>query len=66
MMGAGSWGTTFAKVLTDAGNDVTLWSRRSDLADEAISRSLASARVLMPSCTCFLMRAMLACSFLRC
>ena len=33
-MGAGSWGTTFAKVLTDAGNEVVLWSRRSDLADE--------------------------------
>lgn len=29
---AGSWGTTFAKVLADAGNDVTLWSRRPELA----------------------------------
>ncbi len=32
MLGAGSWGTTFAKVLVDAGNDVTLWARREDLA----------------------------------
>ena len=34
MMGAGSWGTTFAKVLADSGNDVTIWARRSDIADE--------------------------------
>ncbi len=34
VMGAGSWGTTFAKVLADAGNDVTLWARREDIADE--------------------------------
>src|SRR5215471_7422784 len=27
-MGAGSWGTTFAQVLCDAGTPVTLWSRR--------------------------------------
>ncbi len=32
VLGAGSWGTTFAKVLVDAGNDVTLWARRTDLA----------------------------------
>jgi glycerol-3-phosphate dehydrogenase (NAD(P)+) len=29
VLGAGSWGTTFAKVLVDAGGDVTLWGRRS-------------------------------------
>lgn len=34
VMGAGSWGTTFAKVLADAGNDVVLWARREDVADE--------------------------------
>src|SRR5699024_1164314 len=28
-----SWGTTFAKVLCDAGNDVMLWARRAELAD---------------------------------
>ncbi len=33
-MGAGSWGTTFAKLLADAGNDVTVWSRRQEVADE--------------------------------
>lgn len=34
VIGAGSWGTTFAKVLVDAGNDVWLWSRRSELTEE--------------------------------
>lgn len=34
VLGAGSWGTAFAKVLVDAGNDVTLWARRPELADE--------------------------------
>lgn len=38
VMGAGSWGTTFAKVLSDAGNEVTLWARREDIADEINSR----------------------------
>jgi glycerol-3-phosphate dehydrogenase (NAD(P)+) len=34
-MGAGSWGTTFAKVLADnATNQVVLWARRQDVADE--------------------------------
>ena len=30
VLGAGCWGTTFAKVLVDAGGDVTLWGRRRD------------------------------------
>jgi glycerol-3-phosphate dehydrogenase (NAD(P)+) len=34
VMGAGAWGTALAKVLADAGNDVTLWSRRPELADQ--------------------------------
>ena len=34
VLGAGSWGTAFAKVLVDAGNEVTLWARRPELADE--------------------------------
>ena len=34
VMGAGSWGTTFAKILADAGNDVTIWARRADLVEE--------------------------------
>ena len=33
-MGAGAWGTALAKVLADAGNDVTLWTRRPELADQ--------------------------------
>lgn len=34
VMGAGSWGTTYAKVLADAGNEVMLWARRSEVAEE--------------------------------
>lgn len=33
VMGAGSWGTTLAKVFADAGNSVTLWARRPALAE---------------------------------
>ena len=32
VLGAGSWGTTLAKVFADAGNRVTLWARRDNLA----------------------------------
>jgi glycerol-3-phosphate dehydrogenase (NAD(P)+) len=32
-MGAGSWGTTFAQVLCDAGTPTVLWCRRPQLAD---------------------------------
>jgi glycerol-3-phosphate dehydrogenase (NAD(P)+) len=32
VMGAGSWGTAFAMVLCDAGNEVRLWARRPELA----------------------------------
>ena len=31
VMGAGSWGTTLAKVFADGGNAVTLWARRPEL-----------------------------------
>ncbi len=34
VMGAGSWGTAFALVLADAGNDVRLWGRRAELCRE--------------------------------
>lgn len=34
VMGAGSWGTTLAKVFADAGNTVTLWARRPELAEQ--------------------------------
>ncbi|AGF72328.1 NAD(P)H-dependent glycerol-3-phosphate dehydrogenase [Corynebacterium halotolerans] len=33
IMGAGSWGTTLAKVYADAGNTVHLWARRTELAE---------------------------------
>jgi glycerol-3-phosphate dehydrogenase (NAD(P)+) len=32
VLGAGSWGTVFAKVLGDAGTDVVLWARRPEVA----------------------------------
>jgi glycerol-3-phosphate dehydrogenase (NAD(P)+) len=32
VLGAGSWGTTYAKVLADAGRDVILWARRDSVA----------------------------------
>ena len=33
VMGAGSWGTAFALVLADAGNEVCLWGRREELCE---------------------------------
>ncbi|SDY55713.1 glycerol-3-phosphate dehydrogenase (NAD(P)+) [Micromonospora pattaloongensis] len=33
VLGAGSWGTAFAKVLADAGTDVTIWARRESVAE---------------------------------
>ena len=32
VFGAGSWGTAFSIVLADAGNDVTIWARREEVA----------------------------------
>ncbi|ALG13112.1 NAD(P)H-dependent glycerol-3-phosphate dehydrogenase [Kibdelosporangium phytohabitans] len=37
VLGAGSWGTTYAKVMADAGRDVVLWARRPEVA-EAVTR----------------------------
>ncbi|MBO9578399.1 MAG: NAD(P)-dependent glycerol-3-phosphate dehydrogenase [Microbacteriaceae bacterium] len=34
VIGAGSWGTTFAKVLADGGASVTVWARRMTVARE--------------------------------
>ena len=34
MLGAGSWGTTFGKILADGGSDVVMWARRPELARE--------------------------------
>jgi glycerol-3-phosphate dehydrogenase (NAD(P)+) len=42
-MGAGSWGTSFAKVLADAGTDVVLWGRRSEIIDEIQDAHVNSA-----------------------
>jgi glycerol-3-phosphate dehydrogenase (NAD(P)+) len=38
VMGGGSWGTTFAQVLCDAGNETVLWCRRPEVA-QAVSTS---------------------------
>ncbi len=38
VFGAGSWGTTFAKVLADAGTDVVLWARRREVAEAIAER----------------------------
>ena len=32
VMGTGSWGTAYAKVLADSGTDVVMWARRPELA----------------------------------
>jgi glycerol-3-phosphate dehydrogenase (NAD(P)+) len=45
VMGSGSWGTAYAKVLLDAGTPTTLWSRRPELAD-AINRTGRNADYL--------------------
>src|SRR5699024_9728124 len=34
VLGAGSWGTTFAQVLADSGAEVMLWARREEIARE--------------------------------
>ncbi|WP_040165188.1 NAD(P)H-dependent glycerol-3-phosphate dehydrogenase [Microbacterium gorillae] len=34
VIGAGSWGTTFGKILADGGADVVMWARRPELAQE--------------------------------
>ncbi len=38
VMGAGSWGTAFALVLADAGNDVRMWGRRAEVCETINSR----------------------------
>ena len=37
-MGSGSWGTAVGKVLADGGNDVVMWARREQVAEEIRSR----------------------------
>ncbi|WP_130344948.1 NAD(P)H-dependent glycerol-3-phosphate dehydrogenase [Herbihabitans rhizosphaerae] len=38
VLGAGSWGTAFAKVLADSGRDVVLWARRPEIAEAINTR----------------------------
>ncbi|TDC43311.1 NAD(P)H-dependent glycerol-3-phosphate dehydrogenase [Micromonospora sp. KC213] len=38
VLGAGSWGTAFAKILADAGRDVTIWARRESVAEAIRTR----------------------------
>ena len=38
VMGSGSWGTAVAKILVDAGNEVTMWARRPELAEQINTR----------------------------
>ncbi|RBP67952.1 glycerol 3-phosphate dehydrogenase (NAD(P)+) [Brevibacterium sanguinis] len=45
VLGAGSWGTTYAAVIADAGFPVTLWARRDDVAEE-INTSRTNSRYL--------------------
>jgi glycerol-3-phosphate dehydrogenase (NAD(P)+) len=42
VIGAGSWGTTLAKVLGDNGRQVLLWARRQDMVDELNQRRVNS------------------------
>ncbi|WP_144795284.1 NAD(P)H-dependent glycerol-3-phosphate dehydrogenase [Microbacterium paludicola] len=45
VIGAGSWGTTFGKILADGGADVTMWARRPEQAQE-ISEGKRNTRYL--------------------
>jgi glycerol-3-phosphate dehydrogenase (NAD(P)+) len=45
VLGAGNWGTAYAKVLVDSGNDVTLWARRPEIA-KAIDETHANPEYL--------------------
>ncbi|MDN3356665.1 NAD(P)H-dependent glycerol-3-phosphate dehydrogenase [Actinomadura sp. DC4] len=49
VLGAGSWGTVFAKVLADAGGDVMMWGRRTGVV-EAINETRRNPDYL-PDCT---------------
>ncbi|MEE1649803.1 NAD(P)H-dependent glycerol-3-phosphate dehydrogenase [Brachybacterium sp. J144] len=43
VLGAGSWGTTFAQVLADGGSEVMLWARREEVAAEVRTEHRNSA-----------------------
>lgn len=42
IFGTGSWGTAYSLILADAGTDVTMWGRRSEVVDEINSGSNAT------------------------
>jgi glycerol-3-phosphate dehydrogenase (NAD(P)+) len=46
ILGAGAWGTAFAKVLAEAGADVTIWARRESVA--ASIREFGTNEVSLP------------------
>jgi glycerol-3-phosphate dehydrogenase (NAD(P)+) len=51
VLGAGSWGTTFGKILADGGAQVTMWARRAELAyeiDQAKRNSQYLAGINLP------------------
>jgi glycerol-3-phosphate dehydrogenase (NAD(P)+) len=51
-MGAGAWGTAVAKVLADGGNEVRLWARRQQVAEEINAARTNAAylpEVLLPA-----------------
>lgn len=43
VLGSGSWGTTFAAVMADAGCDVVVWGRREDVCREITDQHTNSA-----------------------
>lgn len=43
VLGSGSWGTAFASVLADAGNDVTMWARSPEVVADITSTRTNSA-----------------------
>ncbi|MBQ1348712.1 MAG: NAD(P)-binding domain-containing protein, partial [Aeriscardovia sp.] len=34
IIGCGAWGTCFAKICADAGNEVLVWTREEDVVEE--------------------------------
>ncbi|WP_438867574.1 NAD(P)H-dependent glycerol-3-phosphate dehydrogenase [Paractinoplanes ferrugineus] len=40
VLGSGAWGTAFAKMLAEAGSDVTIWARRETVAAEIRERHM--------------------------
>ena len=51
VLGAGSWGTAFAKSWPTRARDVTLWARRPEVA-EAIRETGTRTRTTCPACRC--------------